>query len=124
MDGAAITQIVQTGNVSTAWSIVGVADFNGDGKVDLMWRNTKTGQNTLWYMDGGKQAGSAFSLPAVNDAKWIVVGTGDYNGDGKADVLWRHSQRGDNAMWLVNGAEITRPSLPAVPNPNWEVVKP
>jgi hypothetical protein len=27
-------------------------DFNGDGKADLVWRNTATGQHAIWLMDG------------------------------------------------------------------------
>jgi hypothetical protein len=124
MNGATITQIVQTGLVSAAWSIVGVADFNGDGKADLLWRNATTGQNIVWHMDGGKQVGSGQFLPVMNDAKWIVVGTGDYNGDGKADILWRHSQSGGNALWTMNGAAATTLTLPAMTDPAWTVAKP
>jgi FG-GAP repeat len=28
------------GNIPTAWSVVGTADFNGDGKGDILWRDT------------------------------------------------------------------------------------
>ena len=34
------------------WKIVGTGDFNSDGKPDILWRNTSTGQNGVWYMDG------------------------------------------------------------------------
>jgi hypothetical protein len=27
-------------------------DFNSDGKPDILWRNTATGQNAVWYMNG------------------------------------------------------------------------
>jgi hypothetical protein len=123
MDGAAITQ-VQTATVSAAWSIVGVADFNGDGKADLLWRNITTGQNIVWHMDAGKQVGSGLFVPVMNDAKWTVVGTGDYNGDGKADILWRHSQSGQSALWTMNGAAATTLTLPAMPDLGWSVAKP
>jgi hypothetical protein len=29
---------------------------------------------------------------------------GDFNGDGKSDILWRHAGNGQNWMWLMNGA--------------------
>ena len=28
-------------------------DFDGDGNSDLLWRNTSSGQNYVWFMDGG-----------------------------------------------------------------------
>jgi hypothetical protein len=35
-----------------------------------------------------------------------VVGTGDFNGDGFGDILWRDSN--DNvAIWLMNGSLIS-----------------
>ena len=36
---------------------------------------------------------------------WTVVGTGDFNGDGKGDILWRNSN-GDIGIWLMNGTQI------------------
>ena len=123
MDGAKIDQTIATGSVQSIWALVGVADFNGDGKADLLWRNTMTGQNSVWHMDGGKQA-STVTLPALSDTKWKVAAIGDYNGDGKADILWRHSKKGDNALWLLNGAQVSKPAIPAVSSLSWTVVKP
>ena len=33
---------------------------------------------------------------------WSIAGVGDFNGDGKADVLWWHTS-GAVYMWLMNG---------------------
>ncbi|MGZ8269479.1 MAG: hypothetical protein ACXW20_18645, partial [Burkholderiales bacterium] len=49
--------------------------------------------------------------------------TGDYDGDGKADVLWRNMSTGDNAIWLMDGATvIDQRSIPAVPDMGWQAV--
>jgi len=96
--------------VNTAWSVVGTGDFNGDGKVDILWRHTD-GRLLLWFMDGITFVRS-FSLNngiAVNTA-WSVAGTGDFNGDGKVDILWRHAD-GRLLVWFMNGTTFVRSFL-------------
>jgi FG-GAP repeat len=39
------------------------------------------------------------------DAKWSIAAVRDFDGDGKADVLWRHMS-GASAMLLMNGLSI------------------
>src|SRR5205809_561890 len=43
------------------------------------------------------------SINAVGDQAWQVKGIGDFDGDGKADILWRNSSTGENYIWLMNG---------------------
>ena len=38
-------------------------------------------------------------------AGWIIAATGDYDGDGKSDILWTDGS-GDMAIWFMNGATI------------------
>ena len=85
------------------YQIVGTGDFNGDGYIDILWRNVSTGQNAVWYMSGITYIGYA-SLNSMTDLTWQIVGTGDFNGDGKVDILWRNSSTGQNAVWFMNGA--------------------
>jgi hypothetical protein len=37
---------------------------------------------------------------------WQIKGTGDFNGDGKSDILWQGDD-GTPAIWLMNGAQST-----------------
>jgi C1A family cysteine protease len=106
------------------WQIVGTGDFNGDGKVDILWRYYGAGgYNYVWYMDGATCAGGAF-LPSVTDLKYQIVGTGDFNGDGKVDILWRYYGAGGyNAVWYLNGVTyIGAESLTSVLDLNWRIV--
>src|SRR5262249_21738332 len=34
------------------------------------------------------------------------VATGDFNGDGRGDILWRNQNTGQNVIWLMNGTTI------------------
>jgi photosystem II stability/assembly factor-like uncharacterized protein len=48
---------------------------------------------------------------------------GDFDADGKADLVWRHGATGDNAIWLMDGTSVkTDPLITAVPNLDWHVV--
>ena len=55
---------------------------------------------------------------------WHAVGTGDFNGDGKADILWQNTD-GTPAMWLMDGTSvISGGNVGADPGSNWHVVPP
>jgi len=97
-------------------------DYDGDGKPDLLWRNSANGQNAVWYMDGTTRTGSDF-LPELADLNWQLVGTGDFDSDGKPDILWRNSSTGLNAVWYMDGATRTGSSfLLQLADLNWQMV--
>ena len=99
---------------------MGVSDFNGDGKPDILWRHT-SGVNYVWYMNGVTATGGNY-LPSVPDANWAIVGVSDFNGDGKPDILWRHTS-GVNYVWYMNGVTATGGNyLQSVPDANWSIV--
>jgi hypothetical protein len=96
-------------------------DFNGDGKADILWRNTATGENYLYLMNGKTIAGEGY-LRTVPDQNWKVAGIGDFNGDGRADVLWRNSATGENYIYLMNGTVISGEGyVRTVADQNWQV---
>jgi len=77
-------------------------DLTGDTKADILWRNTVTGKNTLWQMDGATFQ-SAVALKKLGNTDWRLVGTGDFTGDGKNDLLWRNTADGRNTVWAMDG---------------------
>jgi hypothetical protein len=87
-------------------------DFNGDGKSDILWRDT-SGNISMWLMNGSTVI-SGTGLGNV-PTSWSVAQTGDYNGDGMSDILWRDTS-GNISMWLMNGSTVTSgPGLGQIP---------
>ena len=69
-------------------------DFDGGGKSDILWRSD-SGAMTDWtgLANGGFHDNAANAFTNVPTA-WQVAGTGDFNGDGHSDILWRNSEIG------------------------------
>ena len=81
---------------STDWKVVGTGDFNGDGKDDFLLRNS-AGWLTEWTgTENGNFANNGANVSLFFSNDWHVIGTGDFNGDGKDDFLLRN-----DAGWLT-----------------------
>jgi ELWxxDGT repeat protein len=121
MDGAPLPDGVRIAsggcfhNLGKEWGLEGFGDFNGDGETDILWRHID-GTTRIWLMDGVK-----IPCPVQDDfdpsnrplmpAAWQVKGFEDFNGDGKSDVLWQHTD-GTVYVWLMNGLSIADQGSP------------
>jgi hypothetical protein len=54
-------------------------------------------------------------------AEWRQVGTGDFNGDGNSDILWRDTS-GNVAIWLMNGSQVMQSRVVGNRPNNWTIV--
>jgi hypothetical protein len=88
------------------WSVVGVADFDGNGTPDLVWQNLSTRQVTVNYYGG--TSGAAYQgwayLNAAGYPGWTVVGAMDLNADGVPDLIWQNDSTQQVTVNYYGGA--------------------
>lgn len=99
---------------------VRVDDFNSDGRADLVWRNTVTGQQALWFMNGVSPINTIFISGAA--APWDLEATGDLNNDGSVDLIFRNYTTGQNAVWFMNGSAISSTAFISSIGTDWKIV--
>jgi Ca2+-binding RTX toxin-like protein len=109
--------------VPTNWHIAATGDFNGDGRDDILWRSDD-GTVTDWLAlanGSGTFAGNSALVTQV-PTNWHIAGTGDFNGDGRDDVLWR-SDDGYVTDWIAqpNGTFAGNSALVTQVPTNWHI---
>ncbi len=106
--------------------ILSRVDTGGPGPAPspfILWRNSVNNQHVMWFMNGATRDPNSGALPMMPNADWTVVGSGDFDGSGKTDLLWRNLSTGQNAIWFMSGTSLTpnQQTLISV-NANWSVV--
>ena len=112
------------GGYSPEWDVLETADFNGDGKTDILWRNSFVGEdgNTYnayctWIMD---ESDSWRMVSASNADEWNFLCTGDFDGDGTADIAMINAS-GLVSIWGVSDGRLSADAvLSAVDTSEWQ----
>ena len=111
----------KTGNATVTFTPQPARDFNADLKSDILFRNSSTGVDSMWLMNG--VATSQIADPGlVADTSWSIVGTGDFDGNGKADILWYNQVNFQVVIWFMNGPTLVSVGTPGfAPSTDWKV---
>ena len=117
------------------WKVVGTGDLTGDGKSDLLWQNENTGDVRLFKMDYFNRVGVQTNGLNVANKDWRIRATGDFNNDGRLDIVWQNRTSSHVVIWFMQSAGDQAqmfatyfttlpgaPTTPVAPGLGWEVV--
>ncbi|MBA4146692.1 MAG: VCBS repeat-containing protein [Verrucomicrobia bacterium] len=88
------------------------ADYNKDGRTDLLFHNLWDGRMAVWYMTNYTQMAESVlvrdGLPVP--LGWRLSSQADFDGDGNADLLWHHVD-GRLSVWFMDGGDFIKNTL-------------
>jgi hypothetical protein len=92
-------------NPGPSWQVRGTGDFNADGNSDILFQHTN-GSLSIWEMAGSTVIGGIGTYVGSNPGSlWQTRSTGDYNGDGNADIAFQHTS-GAVSIWEMDGTDV------------------
>jgi len=109
-------------NIAPEWDIASAKDMTGDGKADLVWQNTQTGERGFWTMNNTVFTG--WTPTETVATSWDIAAAAEMTGDGKSDLIWTNSETGDRGLWVFNRTMWTRqwiPFQPGIVAAQWEI---
>jgi hypothetical protein len=84
--------------------ILGVGDFSGDGRPDIVAVRQDTGALMLYPGNGSGGFQAARQIGTGWQVRDALASTGDWNGDGTADFLARDTRNGSLILYAGNGS--------------------
>ena len=95
IDGAVVRKTVQDPAglpIGTEWNLVGSGDLYSDGETDLVIRHRDGIWQRVWLSQVDEVTFSATTLRFELDSVWRKESIADFEGEGKADSLLRHTK--------------------------------
>ena len=117
MNDASISQVKHRGGAPVSWNLIGAADLHGNGRADMIWVSPT---NQIRSLTAQPNREFVNELIGTVPAGYVVNRLGDFDGDGKADILFRNAQ-GKLKLWSMNGITIANQIDLPDSDPTWEL---
>jgi hypothetical protein len=106
---------------------IGLADINGTDPLAIMDIDVSDIDSLTSDDIAGAQslygpAGPSLTIPTGPTILPFLSNSGDFNADGKQDILWRDAQTGEVRIWYMNGSTILSNDHVAAVGLNWRIV--
>lgn len=83
------------------WRLAGIADVEGDGRDEILWRSDRARRLFWWSLEGAsvvEKGGQAIG------GSWHLAATGDLDGNGRSDLVWQALDQGRVIAWLARAS--------------------
>jgi len=117
MNDGLISEVKARGGAPISWTLIGAADLRGVGTSDLIWVSPTNQIRSLTAL-----ASRAFvnELVGTVPTGFTLTRLGDFDGDGKGDILFRNRQ-GKLKLWTMNGVTIANQIDLPDSDPTWNL---
>jgi hypothetical protein len=99
---------------NAVWVFQSAADFNADGRLDVLVRRTDTGLWRLYLMDGTTILNTEL-IGLASNANWQLESAADFDQNGRADALLRNTATNVWRLYLLDGTMIDTSAELAIP---------
>jgi len=102
MNGTTVSVNSLSAGWTSTWSVAGSATSMKTASPTSCGANGTTGRTRSAHDGATLSSGTVFAT--IADANWSVAGVGDFDGDGKSDILWQQRDR-ENMIYLMNARD-------------------